>query len=86
MGRVRVPSLCFSIETLQSEVDTFRKFTSDLAWMTTENHARRLALTKGLTFLMLNLSEDTDQGVAWNLYHEALDEYHDKCDKLVLVY
>jgi hypothetical protein len=54
--------------------------------MTTENHARRKALTEGLTFLMLNLSEDVDQEVAWNLYHEALDEYHDKCDKLVLVY
>lgn len=86
MGRVRVPSLCFSIETLQSEVDTFRKFTSDPAWMTTENHARRKALTEGLTFLMLNLSEDVDQEVVWNLYHEALDEYHEKCDRLKLVY
>jgi hypothetical protein len=86
MGRVRVPSLCFSIETLQSEVDTFRKFTSDLAWMTKENHARRKALTEGLTFLMLNLSEDVDQEIVWGLFHTALDEYHEKCDQMQLVY
>ena len=86
MGRVRVPSLCFSIETLQREVDTFRKFTSDPTWMTHDNHARREALTKGLTFLMLNLSEDVDQEVAWNLYHESMDEYHEKCDRMKLAY
>lgn len=86
MGRVRVPSLCFSIETLQSEVDTFRKFTSDLDWMTKENHARRKALTEGLTFLMLNLSEDIDQEVAWDLYHHAMDEYHEECDRKKLIY
>lgn len=86
MGRVRVPSLNFSIETLQSEVDTFRKFTSDSCWMTPENHARRKALTEGLTFLMLNLSHDVDQEVAWELYHNAMDEYHEKCDRLKISY
>ena len=86
MGRVRIPSLCFSIETLQNEVDTFRKFTSDPAWMTKENNERRKALTEGLTFLMLNLSEDVDQEVVWNLYHEAMDEYHEKCDKMLIAY
>ncbi len=78
--------MCFSIETLQSEVDTFRKFTSDLAWMTKENRKRRAAITEGLTFVMLNLSEEVDQEVAWDLYHEAMDEYHEKCDKMALVY
>lgn len=86
MGRVRVPSLCFSIETLQSEVDTFRKFMSDDSFMTKENHARRKALTEGLTFLMLNLAEDVDQDAAWRMYHQAMDDYHDKCDRLKLDY
>jgi hypothetical protein len=86
MGRVRVPSLCFSIETLQSEVDTFRKFTSDSAWMTSDNHAVRKALTEGLTFLMLNLAEDVEQEAAWDLYHHVMDDYHETCDKLHLTY
>ena len=86
MGRVRVPSLCFSIESLQREVDTFQKFTSDSCWMTSDNQARRKALTEGLTFLMLNLAEDVDQEVAWDMYHHAMDDYHEQCDKLHLAY
>ena len=86
MGRVRVPSLCFSIETLQSEVNTFQKFTSDPGWMTIENSAKRKALVEGLTFLMLNLGHGVDQQVAWNLYHHALDEYHEECDRRRIAY
>jgi hypothetical protein len=86
MGRVRVPSLNFSFSTLQSEVDTFQKFTNDSEWMTKENHARRKALTEGLTFLMLNLAHDVDQETAWNLFHYAMDEYHEECDRLKLSY
>ena len=86
MGRVRVPSLCFSIVTLQSEVDTFRKFTADPGWMTKENHTTRKSLTEGLTFLMLNLADGVDQEVAWNLYHHALDEYHEECDRMHIAY
>lgn len=86
MGRVRVPSLCFSIATLQSEVDTFRKFTADPGWMTKENQATRKALTEGLTFLMLNLADDVNQESAWDLYHHAMDEYHEICDRKHLAY
>jgi hypothetical protein len=86
MGRVRVANLNFTIDMLRREVDTFRKLTEDASWMTQDNQERRKALTEGLTFLMLNLSEDVDQEVAWDLYHVCMDEYHEQCDKLHLHY
>ena len=86
MGRIRVPSLRFSIDTLQSEADTFRKLTEDPCWMTSDNHARRRALVEGFTFLMLNLSEEVDQEIAWDLFHHAMDDYHEVCDELKLAY
>jgi len=86
MGRVRVANLNFAIDMLQHEVDTFRKLTQDGSWMTQDNQERRKALTEGLTFIMLNLDPSVDQDVAWGLYHEAMDEYHEVCDDLRLRY
>lgn len=86
MGRIRVPNLNFAIDMLQREVDTFRKLTQDGSWMTQNNQERRKALTEGLTFIMLNLDSSVDQDVAWGLYHEAMDEYHEFCDARRLRY
>jgi hypothetical protein len=86
MGRVRVANLNFAIDMLRREVDTFRKLTEDASWMTQDNQERRKALTEGLTFIMLNLDSGVDQDVAWGLYHEAMDEYHEVCDERRLRY
>lgn len=86
MGRVRVPGLNFDLHHLQREVATFTKFVHDSAWMTRENHEARRSVCNGLTFLMLNLSPEVDQETAWNLFHEAMDAYHDRCDLLRLRY
>lgn len=86
MGRVRVAGLCFSIDALRREVDTFRQFTADPGWVSDENQEKRDTLVKGLTFVMLNLANDVDQEDAWGLFHSAVDEYHEKCDRLHVAY
>jgi hypothetical protein len=81
MGRIRVPSLCFSIDTLRAEVAKFHEFTRDSNWMVADNHEKRRAVVEGLTFVMLNLAEDVDQEVVWELFHQAMDEYHKVCEQ-----
>jgi len=82
MGRVRLEGLNFTMDHLQREVDTFRKFAHDPEWMTEENHEKRQALVEGLAFFMLNLADDVDQEEAWIVFHAAMDDYHLCCDNL----
>ncbi len=86
MGRVRVPGLDISLSHLQREVVTFQRFVSDPQWMTRANHEKRRSVCDGLTFLLLNLGADVDQKAAWDLFHQVMDEYHDRCDVLRLRY
>ena len=86
MGRVRVPGLDISLSHLQREVVTFQKLVRDPQWMARDNHKKRRSVCDGLTFLLLNLGADVDQKAAWDLFHQAMDEYHDRCDVLHLRY
>jgi len=82
MGRVRVPGLNIDLSHLQQEVLTFYELIRNPHWMTEENFKKRRSVCDGLTFLVLNLSSNADKSEAWNLFHEAMDEYHAKCDEL----
>jgi hypothetical protein len=86
MGRVRVPGLDITLNHLQREVVTFQTFIRDPQWMTRENYEKRRSVCDGLTFLLLNMSSDVEQKVAWALFHKVMDEYHDRCDVLHLRY
>jgi hypothetical protein len=71
---------------LRREMDAFRQFTEDPLWMAAPNSEMRKTITRGLTFVMLNLGPEVDQDAAWDLYHHAMDEYHDTCDEQGLAY
>jgi len=86
MGRVRVPGLNFSLEYLRSEIQTFHELLERDSWMRRDNQAQRGGAVKGLTFIMLNLSDDVDRGKAWDMFHTLMDEYHDLCDLYFIPY
>ena len=86
MGRVRVPGHNFGLDYLQSEVQTFREMIQRSSWLSHENLELRRGIVRGLTFVMLNLSDETDSTEAWRLFHEVMDDYHDRCDRLHVAY
>lgn len=86
MGRVRVPGLDFSLEYLRSEIQTFHELLERASWMRRDNQTQRSGAVKGLTFIMLNLSDDVDRGEAWDMFHALMDEYHDLCDSYHITY
>jgi hypothetical protein len=86
MGIVRVAGLDFSLEYLRSEIHAFQVFMRRRDWIEEENTEKRKATRRGLVFIMLNLSCDVDQAEAWELFHQGMDEYYDKCDRFRLPY
>lgn len=76
--------LNFSLNHFEKEVKTFRSLVKNPKWLTEENLQKRRALCQGLMFLILNLSEEEDDDRAWELFHNALDEYYAKCDLLCI--
>ena len=79
MGRVRVAGLDFSTDYLQSEIAAFQDLMARDGWLVQETLDSRRAAVKGLTFVMLNLRQDTNE--AWKLFHLVMDTYYDLCDK-----
>jgi len=84
MGRVRVPGLSFSLEYLRAECEKFHELIQEDSWLGEDQH--REGVSTGLTFIMLNLSDAVDRDEAWEVYHKIMDEYHDRCDRLHLIY
>ncbi len=81
MGRVRVNRLAFSLEYLQTETQVFHEMIQRDSWLGLDQTHRDGAV-KGLTFIMLNLSDDLDRKEAWAMFHKVMDEYYDRCDIL----
>ena len=86
MGRIVVPGLGISMDSLQREAASFQERFHVQNWLSEEKAESRRAVADGLTFLMLNLASDVDQGKAWKLFHKVMDEYHEICDKLSITY
>ncbi len=84
MGRVLVAGLDFSMDYLHSEIAAFRALILREGWW--DDLESRKATIKGLTFIMLNLHREADENEAWPLFHQALDEYYDLCDRFRVTY
>jgi hypothetical protein len=75
----KVEGTDYSLEYLCSELQHFREFMCNSAWMTNEKLKARQLATKGLSFVMLNLADGVDRVEAWKLYNCTMREYLSRC-------